>query len=124
MKKTETVQEMITNDFDKMIAKAKEEIASASDEVKSEYEELLAELEADKQEMLEGTVVGSEQWQKDELFMHQFSIGAGIVMAGVGGFLLFKARKAIDKSKAKIAGWLLAGLGVGIVALHLAQMFL
>ena len=110
--------------FDKIIAGFETQMEKAKDEeAKAEYAEIIEELKADKLELQEGLVVGSEQYMKDELFMHQFSIGAGIVMAGVGGVLLFRARKVIGKTKAKIAGWILAGLGVATIGLHIFQLF-
>ena len=116
--------EQITKDYDKIIDFFKKQMDSATGELELEYADMIEELEADKQEMLEGTIVGSPQYLKDEQFMHMFSISAGVVMSAVGTFLLIKARKVIGSSKAKIAGWILAGLGVGIVALHIIQMTL
>ena len=123
---TEAEQETydrIGADFDKMLDGMRAKFTSSDPEVQAELDEVLKELEADKIELQQGVIEGSPQYIKDELFMHQFSIGAGVVMAGVGTFLLIKARKVIGKSKAKIAGWILAGLGVGIVGLHIAQLF-
>ena len=110
--------------FDKMIDGMKSigaRFIDSDSEIYGDFNEIIEELEADKLEMQEGVIVGSEQWQED-VFMHQVSLGAGVVMAGVGGVLLFKARKVIGNTKAKIAGWILAGLGVGIVGLHIVQL--
>ena len=121
--KEQEAYDAIGADFDKMIAGIKDKLTSEHPEVQAEFDEIVAELEADKLELQEGVIEGSPQYLKDELFMHQFSIGAGVVMAGVGGVLLFRARKVIGKTKAKIAGWILAGLGVATIGLHIAQLF-
>jgi len=125
LEQAEEAREDITTMYDKMMDKARESLEKAGDnvEIRAEYEELLAELEADKQELLEGTIVGSPQYLKDEFTMHVASMSIGAVMTIVGGVLLVKTRKVIGITKKKIAGWILAGLGIGIVGLHIAQMF-
>ena len=113
----------IEADFDKMITKEKEKMASAKEGNKGFHAEMIELLEVDKQEVLEGTIVGSPQYLKDEQFMHVFSLSAGAVMAAVGAVLLIKARKTFDAGKKKIIGWSLAGLGVGMIGLHLVEMY-
>ena len=114
--------EKIADDFDKLISSFEEKLDSVIDEERDEYLQIIEELKADKQEIIEGSIVGSPQYLKDEFTMHVASISIGFVMAVVGGVLLVRARKVIGASKLKIAGWLAAGLGLGIIGLHVVQM--
>jgi len=122
----EEAREGITTMYDKMKeqARAARDKAGENSELRAEYEELLRDLEEGEQELLEGTIVGSPQYLKDEFTMHVASISIGVIMVTVGAILLVKTRKALDRSRKKIAGWILAGLGIGIVGLHLVEMFL
>lgn len=66
---------------------------ASTGEMKEEFAEMMKELEEDKCEMQEGTIEGAAQWQKEVLLTHQISIGAGVVMAGVGGILFYNPKK-------------------------------
>ena len=123
------VEETIANGdiaqmFDKMINDMKEKMATAKDGEVSEYAEMIKELEADKEEMLEGLIVGSPQYIKDEQTVQVISISTGIILASVAAFLLMRTRNIVGKSKMKIAGWILGGLGISMMGLFLSQMFL
>lgn len=80
----------------------------------------------DDLEMLEQFGIDVEQLTTPEAMfrMHLFNIFTGIIMLVIGIFLLYRTRKQRESSGKKIAGWILAGLGVTVTITHTIQMIL
>ena len=115
-KQTEIDREEIAEEQDAKIDKMTESIDAKMEKIESTMEKIEA--------TIEGVEVGSAEYQKEEFVSNVFNLSAGLVMAVIGSVLLMKARKIEEKSKKKIAGWILLGLGVATVAFSIAQFFM
>ena len=77
-------------------------------------------------EMLEQFGIDVEQLIAPEAMfrMHLLNIFIGVIMLAIGICLLCKTRKQKENSGKKIAGWILAGMGVTVAITHTIQMIL
>ena len=115
-KQTEIDLEEVAEEQEAKIDKMTESIDAKMENIESTMEKIEA--------TIEGVEVGSPEYQKEEFISNVFNLSAGLVMAVIGSVLLMKARKIEGKSKKKIAGWILLGLGVATVAFSIAQFFM
>lgn len=118
------IKDDLTGELAEIGSELKEEFAGMLDEFNEEKEEMFLELEAEQQEAQESLEVGSVQHQRDDLITNVSSISMGLIMAVIGTVLLVKTREVVGPCKKKVAGWILAVLGVGTVCLFLVQMLL
>lgn len=124
-KQTKVTQNQSAQTEDAMIIEIKKELAEEMNAIEEEFEEIFNEMEAYNREVQEEMAADSPQRQRDELITHISSISIGFIMTVVGVILLVKVRKMSDNiGKKKIAGWILAGLGAGIMVLHIVQMIM
>ena len=99
----------------------------AMEEQEGKIEKMMDSIDAKMEKIeatIEGVEVGSAEYQQAEFITNVASGSAGIIMAVIGAVLLMKARKIEGKSKKKIAGWILLGLGAAAVVSAALQMFI